>query len=198
MEKKEKIHEKKMSSEQDQKKTAPKQDPTEENPSMKKTDAADIPEETEAGDKQGEDALALEQEMTALRDQFVRLQADFQNYRNRAERDKQDTVRFANERLIVDLLEVVDNFERAIATEKEHDAFFQGMEMIDHQIRSILEKNGVEEIVSDGAVFDPNLHNAVLSEESDTVESGHVIETMVKGYTLHGRMIRPAMVKVAR
>ncbi|MCI6660005.1 nucleotide exchange factor GrpE [Peptoniphilaceae bacterium SGI.137] len=198
MEKKEKIHEKKMSSEQDQEKTAPKQDPTEENPSMKKTDAADIPKETEAGDKQGEDALALEQEMTALRDQFVRLQADFQNYRNRAERDKQDTVRFANERLIVDLLEVVDNFERAIATEKEHDAFFQGMEMIDHQIRSILEKNGVEEIVSDGAVFDPNLHNAVLSEESDTVESGHVIETMVKGYTLHGRMIRPAMVKVAR
>lgn len=198
MEKKEKIHEKKMSSEQDQEKTAPKQDPTEENPSMKKTDAADIPEETEAGDKQGEDALALEQEMTALRDQFVRLQADFQNYRNRAERDKQDTVRFANERLIVDLLEVVDNFERAIATEKEHDAFFQGMEMIDHQIRSILEKNGVEEIVSDGAAFDPNLHNAVLSEESDTVESGHVIETMVKGYTLHGRMIRPAMVKVAR
>lgn len=198
MEKKEKIHEKKMSSEQDQEKTAPKQDPTEENPSMKKTDAADIPKETEAGDKQGEDALALEQEMTALRDQFVRLQADFQNYRNRAERDKQDTVRFANERLIVDLLEVVDNFERAIATEKEHDAFFQGMEMIDHQIRSILEKNGVEEIVSDGAVFDPNLHNAVLSEESDTVESGHVIETMVKGYTLYGRMIRPAMVKVAR
>ena len=198
MEKKEKIHEKKMSSEQDQEKTAPKQDPTEENPSMKKTDAADIPKETEAGDKQGEDALASEQEMTALRDQFVRLQADFQNYRNRAERDKQDTVRFANERLIVDLLEVVDNFERAIATEKEHDAFFQGMEMIDHQIRSILEKNGVEEIVSDGAVFDPNLHNAVLSEESDTVESGHVIETMVKGYTLHGRMIRPAMVKVAR
>ncbi|MDD7543448.1 MAG: nucleotide exchange factor GrpE [Peptoniphilaceae bacterium] len=198
MEKKEKIHEEKLDSEQDQEKTAPKQDPIEENPSMKKTDAADVPEETEADDKQGEDALALEQEMTALRDQFVRLQADFQNYRNRAERDKQDTVRFANERLIVDLLEVVDNFERAIATEKEHDAFFQGMEMIDHQIRSILEKNGVEEIISDGAVFDPNLHNAVLSEESDTVESGHVIETMVKGYTLYGRMIRPAMVKVAR
>lgn len=159
---------------------------------------ADAFEEAESSEEKEQEEAAADPEVAALRDQFLRLQADFQNYRKRAERDQQDTVRYANERLIGELLEVVDNFERALATEKEQDAFFQGMEMIDQQIWAILKKNGVEEIPSDGAEFDPNLHNAVLSEESDTVKSGYVIETMVKGYTLHGRMIRPAMVKVAR
>lgn len=133
-----------------------------------------------------------------LTNSMARLQADFQNYRKRMEKERKETIQYANEALILDLLEVVDNFERALLTEKEHDAFFNGMEMIHQQLLEVLTKNGLEEVLSDGESFDPNRHHAVLSEESDTVSAGHVIETMQKGYTLKGRVIRPAMVKVAK
>lgn len=129
---------------------------------------------------------------------YMRLQADFQNFRRRSEQEQINTVRYANERLILQLLDVVDNFERALATEKEHDTFFEGMEMIHAQLREILTKNGVEAVEADGEAFDPNLHHAILTEESDTVEEGHVIETLQKGYKLNGKLIRPAMVKVAK
>ena len=128
----------------------------------------------------------------------MRLQADFQNFRRRSEQEQINTVRYANERLILQLLDVVDNFERALATEKEHDTFFEGMEMIHAQLREILTKNGVEAVEADGEAFDPNLHHAILTEESDTVEEGYVIETLQKGYKLNGKLIRPAMVKVAK
>lgn len=129
---------------------------------------------------------------------YLRLQADFQNYKRRTQEEQKNTVRYANERLILQLLDVVDNFERALATEKEHDNFFLGMDMIHAQLREILEKNGVEAIKADGAAFDPNLHHAVLTEESAEVEEGHVIETLQTGYLLNGKLIRPAMVKVAK
>ncbi|MDD7593211.1 MAG: nucleotide exchange factor GrpE [Peptoniphilaceae bacterium] len=133
-----------------------------------------------------------------LRLQLVRLQADFQNYRKRVERDRESTVRFANEKLLRQLLEVVDNFERALGSEKEHDQFYQGMELIHQQFVNLLTNNGLEEIESDGEAFDPNLHQAVSAEESDTVASHHVIATLQKGYRLNGKVIRPAMVKVAK
>lgn len=134
----------------------------------------------------------------SLKMQLVRLQADFQNYRKRVERDKEVTVRYANEKLLTQLLEVVDNFERALASEKEHDQFYQGMELIHQQFVTLLTNNGLEELDSNGAVFDPNLHQAVMAEESAEVESGHVTATLQKGYRLNGKVIRPAMVKVAK
>lgn len=148
------------------------------------------------GDKKDASVDASKNEEIAVR--YLRLQADFQNYKRRTEEEQKNTIRYANERLILQLLDVVDNFERALATEKEHDNFFLGMEMIHSQLREILEKNGVEAIVADGEAFDPNLHHAVLTEESAEVDEGHVIETLQTGYKLNGKLIRPAMVKVAK
>lgn len=156
-------------------------------------DNTDNPSE---GDKKDASVDASKNEEIAVR--YLRLQADFQNYKRRTEEEQKNTIRYANERLILQLLDVVDNFERALATEKEHDNFFLGMEMIHSQLREILEKNGVEAIVADGEAFDPNLHHAVLTEESAEVDEGHVIETLQTGYKLNGKLIRPAMVKVAK
>ncbi len=130
--------------------------------------------------------------------QLLRLQADFQNFRKRAEREKEGTIRYANERLLIQLLDVADNFERALGSEKEHDNFYHGMEMIHTQLVEVLTKNGLEEIESDGEPFDPALHNAVLVEASDMVKPDHIIQTLQKGYRLNGKVVRPAMVKVAK
>lgn len=155
--------------------------------------------ETEVDDAEEASANEMENpEQEEIAQRYLRLQADFQNYKRRSEEEQKNTVRYANERLILQFLDVVDNFERALATEKEHDNFYLGMEMIHAQLREILEKNGVEAVVADGEAFDPNLHHAVLTEESAEVEEGHVIETLQTGYMLNGKLIRPAMVKVAK
>ena len=138
-------------------------------------------------------------EGAADRERLLRLQADFANFKKRTEKDRQDTIKFANEKLILKLVDVVDNFHRALETEREEkDSFYEGMELIFAQLTVVLKEEGLEEIDPKGQAFDPNFHDAVLSEESETVPSGHVIETMRKGYTLKGRLIRPAMVKVAQ
>lgn len=140
----------------------------------------------------------INKEVEMLQNQVLRLQADFQNYQNRVAREKENTVQYANESLMIKVLDVVDNFDRALASEKEHDAFFEGMILIRKQLLTALESSGLEELVSDGEAFDPNRHNAIMSEDSDTVESGHITETLQKGYMLNGKVIRPAMVKVAK
>ncbi len=154
---------------------------------------ADAPDESPAD---GGDELS--QELDRAKNQMLRMQAEFINYKKRVEKDKKDTIIFANEKLLIEILEVVDNFHRALDSEKEHDSFFQGMEMIFNQLDNILKENGLEEIESDGQVFDPHLHSAVIMEDSDEVESGRITETMRKGYKLNGKLIRPAMVKVAK
>ena len=127
---------------------------------------------------------------------YLRLMADFQNYRKRAEKEKRDLYSYANEKIMNDLLTVMDNFERAL----EHDAgdgFKEGIEMIFKQLSDVLEKDGLAEIPALGEEFDPNVHNAVMTEETEDYESGKVSGVMQKGYTLNGKVIRPAMVKVA-
>lgn len=148
-----------------------------------------------------EDRVVQEEktEETADRARLIRLQADFANFKKRTEKDRQDTIKYANEKLILKLVDVVDNFHRALETEREEkDSFYEGMELIFAQLTDVLKEEGLEAIDPTGEAFDPNFHDAVLSEESEEVPSGHVIETMRKGYTLKGRLIRPAMVKVAQ
>lgn len=130
--------------------------------------------------------------------QLIRLQADFENYKKRVEREKTELVKYANERLILKLLDAVDNFQRALDSEKAHDAFYDGMRMIYDQLNKALTDSGLEEIPTDGEPFDPCCHNAVFTEEREDVEAERVIETFQKGYRLNGRVIRPAMVKVAK
>jgi len=127
---------------------------------------------------------------------YLRLMADFQNYKKRVEKEKRDLYSYANENIMNDLLTVMDNFERAL----EHDAdenFKEGIEMIFKQLSDVLEKDGLAEIPALGEEFDPNVHSAVMTEETEDYESGKVSGVMQKGYTLNGKVIRPAMVKVA-
>ncbi|MGX8774356.1 MAG: nucleotide exchange factor GrpE [Bacillota bacterium] len=127
---------------------------------------------------------------------YLRLMADFQNYRKRAEKEKKDLYSYANEKIMNDLLTVMDNFERALEHEPG-EGFKEGIEMIFKQLTDVLEKDGLAEIPALGEEFDPNVHNAVMTEETEDYESGKVSGVMQKGYTLNGKVIRPAMVKVA-
>lgn len=128
---------------------------------------------------------------------YLRLMADFQNYKKRVEKEKTDLYSYANEKLITEMLEVLDNFERALGQDEAGDGFKEGMEMIFKQLRNVLEKSGLAEIAALGEEFDPNFHNAVMKEETEEYESGKVSGVMQKGYTLNGKVIRPSMVKVA-
>ena len=136
-------------------------------------------------------------EIEELKNQLLRLQADFVNYKNRTEREKSNSIILANEGLILKLLPVLDNFNRAFAHVNLEDDAVKGFVMIKDQFESILKSEMVEEIESDGATFDPNLHNAVMTESKDGVESGIVLETFEKGYKIKDKVIRPSMVKVS-
>ena len=156
-----------------------------------KEEAADS--EKEVAEKGGDAEAEAEEPM---KDQYLRLMADFQNYKRRVAKEREDTRAYANEKIVTELLTVLDNFDRAM----EHDAdegFKEGMQMILDQFNDVLKHAGVEEIEAQGAEFDPNVHNAVLMEDTDEVESGHVSCVLQKGYKLNGKVIRPAMVKVA-
>ena len=137
------------------------------------------------------------EEDEALNTKYLRLMADFQNFRRRTEKEKSDIYAFANEKIVKELLDVIDNFERALAAGNDGDKFLEGMEMILKQLQAVLERAGVTEIECLGLDFDPNFHNAVMTEDSTEYESGKVTEVLQKGYVLNGRVLRPSMVKVA-
>lgn len=128
---------------------------------------------------------------------YMRLMADFQNYKKRVEKEKTDIYSYANEKIATELLAVLDNFERALDHECSDKGFKEGMDMIFKQMFEVLEKSGLAEIPALGEDFDPNFHNAVMTEDTDEYESGKVSGVLQKGYTLNGKVIRPTMVKVA-
>ena len=155
--------------------------------------------ETEAEDKAEKEAEtegeAVEDE--ALNTKYLRLMADFQNYKRRTEKEKNDIYAFANEKIVSELLNVIDNFERALDAGNDGDSFVEGMNLIFKQLQGVLEKAGVVEIEALGQDFDPNFHHAVLTEDSTEYESGKVTAVLQKGYLLNNKVIRPSMVKVA-
>lgn len=130
-------------------------------------------------------------------EKYQRLLADFNNYKKREEKSREDFKKFAVGNLIEKLLPVLDNFDRALKDSNEEDPLVQGIIMTRNELIKILEKEGLSEIPSDGEAFDPNFHQAVITEESEEVESNHIIETFQKGYKLNDRVIRPSMVKVS-
>lgn len=161
---------------------------TETEPEEKKEEASDNKKESET-----------EKQLAEMNAKYVRLMADFQNQKKRFEKEKADIYQFANEDIVKSLLEVIDNFERALdASQDDGSKFREGMEMIFKQLMGALEKAGVSEIKALGEEFDPNFHNAVMMEETDEFESNKVSGVMQKGYTLNSKVIRPSMVKVAQ
>jgi molecular chaperone GrpE len=134
-----------------------------------------------------------------LNNRYMRLQADFVNYKKRIEREKKSIYDYALEDIIMELLPVIDNFERALlSVEDEDDGFYKGMKMIYSQLIEVLNNSGLEEIHAVDEKFDPNYHHAVFQEESDEYDEGTVMEVFQKGYKLNDKVIRPSMVKVAK
>ncbi|MGO1370024.1 MAG: nucleotide exchange factor GrpE [Senegalia sp. (in: firmicutes)] len=161
---------------------------------MEEEDETEEIEQTEEVDNKSD-------EFNKLNDSFLRLQADFTNYKRRVEKDKESIYQFANEKLVLELLDVIDNFERAFASaseDEEKEGFYEGVVMVYKQLLEILQKNGLEEIDSKDEKFDPNLHHAVMQEESDDVDEEIIIDVFQKGYKLKNKVIRPSMVKVAK
>ena len=133
-------------------------------------------------------------------DKYVRLLAEFQNYKRRTAKEKTDIRTYANEKIAGDLLPVMDNFERALATNAGDDpeAYAKGMAMIFDQLKTALNNVGVKEVEALGEDFDPTRHNAVMHSESEEYEEGKVFMVLQKGYELNGKIIRAAMVAVAK
>ncbi len=146
-------------------------------------------------------ANAAAAEIEKWKDVAARAQADLDNYRKRMAREKLEAVQYANRGLLEQLLPVIDNFEMGLkaaeSAEGEASLILQGMAMVRKQLDDFLADQGVERIPSDGLAFDPNVHDALKQEPSDTVPEGHVIYTMRSGYRLKDRVIRAANVVVS-
>ena len=124
--------------------------------------------------------------------------ADFENFRRRTAKEKEELAAVITQNLLTDLLPLLDNFERAMAVEQsDGEAFQKGVEMIFTQLREVMEKHGLEHIEAEGKPFDPNVHQAVMRVENPDVEDGTITQVLQKGYQAKGRVIRPAMVQVA-
>ena len=129
-----------------------------------------------------------------------RLQADFDNYRKRTQKEKTELIKYASERLVGDLLPVLDNFDRAVSAAKvnpDFTSFSQGVEMILRQMQTALSKEGLKAMEAVGQPFDPNLHDAVLRVDSEEYPENTVVEEVQKGYYLKEKLLRPCMVKVS-
>jgi molecular chaperone GrpE len=143
---------------------------------------------------------ALRQEKETLQDRLLRTAAEFDNYRKRVERERRDLFDFAAADVLAELLPIIDNFELALEAPAppEAEPFRRGVELIHRQMLDLLRKRGVAPIEAVGADFDPNLHEAVVHEPSERHRDGEVIEEMRRGYRIGDRLLRPAMVKVAK
>ncbi len=142
-----------------------------------------------------------QEELQILEDKYLRLAAEFENYKRRAQRDQSDSIRFGNESLLNNLLPIIDNLERAIQCAKDAGTsgpLLEGVELTHKQFLETVGKVGVRQICSKGNHFDPALHQAVTQVESEKMAPNTVVEEFQKGYFLHDRILRPAMVSVAK
>lgn len=138
-------------------------------------------------------------EKTDLRNTLVRLQADFDNYRKRIERERHQERHRGAETLVEHLLPVLDAFDRAISAHPDaaHDEYRTGFQLIRKQLFDVLTKQGLQKIETDGKRFDPHTHHAIERLETSDQPDGAVLEELQAGYTFHGKVLRPAMVRVA-
>lgn len=157
-----------------------------------------------AGSRDGSDLQALTAERDRLlieradlQDRLLRRQAEFDNFRRRAERERADILEYANTQTVRALLPILDDFERALKVESADREYARGMELIYQRLADALKKLGLESITSTGQAFDPNVHHAVDRVETDEVEDNTVVEEYQRGYNFRGKLLRPAMVKVA-
>ena len=149
--------------------------------------------EQEAQQEQQQEDAAAE-----VDDRLLRLAADFDNYKKRAARERAEYVAFANERILKELLPILDDLERALSAAEQHEEaqLEEGVRLVHRSLASLLERQGVKEIATEGK-FDPHVHEALLAQPSEEKEQGDVLDVIQKGYTLGDRVVRPARVIVA-
>jgi len=157
-------------------------------------------EDAQAAEAQADPSEALRQEKDALQDRLLRTAAEFDNYRKRVERERRDLADYLKADILGELLPIIDNFERALQAPATGDteSLRKGVELIHKQLMDFLRKKGVTPITALGADFDPNFHQAVIHEDSPGHRDGEVIEELQRGYMVGDKLLRPAMVKVAK
>ena len=146
----------------------------------------------------------LQQQITKLtadlkekEERALRLQADFENFRRRTSKEKEELSALIKQEVLKDMLPLLDNFERAMASEtKDAEAFQKGVDMIYTQLQEVMKKNGLEPIETDGQKFDPNFHQAVMRVQNEELEDDDIAQELQRGYKVQGRVIRPSMVQV--
>ncbi|MGB6779703.1 nucleotide exchange factor GrpE [Planococcus citreus] len=158
-------------------------------------ESSDQPQAEEPVDEKAELQAQLEEEQN----KYLRLLADYDNFKRRTKKDQELAKQFRSQSLLTDLLPVMDNFDRALAVEaksEESASLLKGLEMVKKSLADAVAAEGLEEIKAVGEPFDPHFHQAVMQESDADSEPGTVLQELQKGYTLNGRVLRPAMVKV--
>ena len=153
-----------------------------------------------SGDENDDPIASLQSDLEKFRDLALRSQADFDNYKKRAAREKEDAIKYANSSLLERLIAIVDNFELGLSAargEGEGSPIYAGMSMVFKQLSDFLAENGLQPIDVEGHKFDPNLHEAIAHEASPTVPEGTVIRQTRRGYKLKDRLLRPSSVVVS-
>jgi molecular chaperone GrpE len=155
-------------------------------------------QDPQPADVQRDPLEELRREKDALQDRLLRTAAEFDNYRKRVDRERRDLAEHTAADVVSELLPIIDNLERALAAASDTDPLRKGVELILKQMLDLLRKRGVKPIEALGADFDPNFHQAVIHEASSEHREGEVMEELQRGYLIGDRLLRPAMVKVAK
>ncbi|EGQ1630994.1 nucleotide exchange factor GrpE [Staphylococcus pseudintermedius] len=153
----------------------------------------------ETQDLKDEEIASLKAEVDAKEEQYLRLYAEFENYKRRIQNEAQTQKRYQAQKVLTDVLPALDNFERALKIEGDDESFNalkKGVEMVYASLLKALEDNGLEKIKTEGEQFDPNFHQAVMQDENPDFESGQITEELQAGYQLKDRVLRASMVKV--
>lgn len=134
----------------------------------------------------------------AIQDKYILLQADFENYKKRSQREKEEIIKYAAGDIVKALLPVLDNFQLGLKAATKHETVAKGFQIIFEQLNNVLQANGVKEIAPKNEAFNPQIHDAVAYITHDQIPSDHVIETLRAGYQLNGKLLRPANVVVSK
>jgi molecular chaperone GrpE len=143
-------------------------------------------------------AAQTQERLKETHERYLRLAADFENWKKRAAREREDAAKFANEKILKDLILVIDNLERAATAEGDATALQNGVKLVLKQFSDTLGKHGITSFSAVGQPFDPSKHEALMQAESNDVPAGHVVSEMARGYLLNDRLARPAQVVVSR
>jgi molecular chaperone GrpE len=176
---------------------------TEQNKQMKQSESSgSVPSFAGADAEQSEDdpMTGLQADLDRFRDLALRSQADFENYKKRSAREKEEAIKYANSSLLERLVGIIDNFELGLAAAKEQGAgspIYSGMILVQKQLSDLLAESGLQPIEAEGKTFDPNVHEAIAHEPSDQFPEGIVVRQTRRGYRLKDRLLRPAKVVVS-